>query len=52
MMALATSLPHLIDRLTKPRGRLTAEARGALEIFGARGDRLRQLADHLLQRDF
>jgi UDP-N-acetylmuramate dehydrogenase len=26
MMALATSHPHLIDRLTKPRGRLTAEA--------------------------
>src|SRR5260221_10079320 len=26
MMALATSHPHLIDRLAKPRGRLTAEA--------------------------
>ncbi len=32
--------------------RLTAEARRALETFGARGDRLRQLADHLLERDF
>ncbi|UYN96775.1 MAG: UDP-N-acetylmuramate dehydrogenase [Enhydrobacter sp.] len=26
MMALATSRPHLIDRLPKPRGRLTADA--------------------------
>src|SRR5437667_11387306 len=26
MMALATARPHLIDRLTKPRGRLTADA--------------------------
>src|SRR6266404_4670676 len=26
MMALATAHPHLIDRLTKPRGRLTADA--------------------------
>jgi UDP-N-acetylmuramate dehydrogenase len=26
MMALATSKPHLIDRLPKPRGRLTADA--------------------------
>jgi UDP-N-acetylmuramate dehydrogenase len=26
MMALATSTPHLIDRLTKPRGRLVADA--------------------------
>ncbi|MCB1227075.1 MAG: polyprenyl synthetase family protein [Verrucomicrobiales bacterium] len=31
---------------------LTAEARGALEVFGVRGERLRQLADHLLARDF
>ena len=26
MMALATSKPHLIDRLPKPRGRLVADA--------------------------
>src|SRR3954469_23517286 len=26
MMALATTHPHLIDRLPKPRGRLTADA--------------------------
>ena len=26
MMALATSMPHLIDRLPRPRGRLTADA--------------------------
>jgi UDP-N-acetylmuramate dehydrogenase len=26
MMALATARPHLIDRLTRPRGRLTADA--------------------------
>ncbi|MDB5487700.1 MAG: murB, partial [Reyranella sp.] len=26
MMALATSTPHLIDRLPRPRGRLTADA--------------------------
>ena len=26
MMALATSHPHLIDRLPRPRGRLTADA--------------------------
>ena len=32
--------------------RLTAEAHRALEVFGVRGDRLRQLADHLLQRDY
>src|SRR5258706_13030256 len=32
--------------------RLTAEAHTALEMFGPRGDRLRQLADHLLERDF
>ncbi len=32
--------------------RLTAEAHAALGTFGPRGDRLRQLADHLLERDF
>ena len=32
--------------------RLTAEAHGALEVFGHRGDRLRELANHLLERDF
>jgi geranylgeranyl diphosphate synthase, type II len=32
--------------------RLTAEAHAALEIFGPRADRLRELADHLLERDF
>ncbi len=32
--------------------RLTAEARAALEVFGERAARLRQLADHLLERDF
>lgn len=32
--------------------RLTAEAHAALEVFGARGDRLRELANHLLERDF
>ncbi len=26
MMVLATSTPHLIDRLPRPRGRLTADA--------------------------
>ena len=26
MMALATSKPHLIDRLPRPRGRLVADA--------------------------
>jgi geranylgeranyl diphosphate synthase, type II len=32
--------------------RLTAEAHEALKTFGSRGDRLAQLADHLLERDF
>ena len=32
--------------------RLTAEAHAALEVFGSRGDRLRELANHLLERDF
>ena len=32
--------------------RLTAEAHAALKIFGERGARLRELADHLLERDF
>lgn len=32
--------------------RLTAEAHAALNGFGGRGARLRQLADHLLERDF
>ena len=32
--------------------RLTSEAHAALKGFGVRGERLRQLADHLLERDF
>ena len=32
--------------------RLTAEAHGTLQIFGDAGQRLRQLADYLLQRDY
>jgi len=32
--------------------RLTSEAHAALAPFGPRGERLRQLADHLLERDF
>ncbi len=32
--------------------RLTAEAHAALKVFGARGERLRELANHLLERDF
>ena len=32
--------------------RLTAEAHDALVIFGESGQRLRQLADYLLQRDY
>jgi geranylgeranyl diphosphate synthase type II len=32
--------------------RLTAEAHGALRVFGASGDALRALADHLLQREY
>lgn len=32
--------------------RLTHEAHRALEVFGARGQRLRQLADYLLVRDY
>jgi UDP-N-acetylmuramate dehydrogenase len=38
MMALATQHPHLIDRLPKPRGRLTADAPlGPQTWFGAGG---------------
>jgi len=38
MMALATSHPHLIDRLTRPRGRLTADAPlGPQTWFGTGG---------------
>jgi len=38
MMALATSRPHLIDRLPKPRGRLTADAPlGPQTWFGTGG---------------
>ena len=38
MMALATSHPHLIDRLPKPRGRLTADAPlGPQTWFGTGG---------------
>jgi geranylgeranyl diphosphate synthase type II len=32
--------------------RLTAEAHAALKVFGVRGERLRELANHLLERDF
>lgn len=32
--------------------RLTVAAHRALDVFGAQGSRLRQLADHLLSRDF
>ncbi|OAI43044.1 farnesyl-diphosphate synthase [Verrucomicrobia bacterium SCGC AG-212-E04] len=32
--------------------RLTAEAHAALGVFAARGDRLHELANHLLERDF
>ncbi len=32
--------------------RLTEEAHQALEVFGVRGGMLRQLADHLLARDY
>src|ERR1700738_225848 len=38
MMALATSHPHLIDRLPRPRGRLTADAPlGPQTWFGTGG---------------
>lgn len=49
-----STFPSLIglDASRDEAKRLTAEAHGALQIFGAAGQRLRQLADYLLQRDY
>ena len=53
--AKKATYPHAILGLAGAKAearRLTAEAHEALKTFGQRGDRLRQLADHLLERDF
>lgn len=49
-----STFPSLIglDASREEAKRLTTEAHDALQIFGEAGQRLRQLADHLLQRDY
>lgn len=41
-----------LDASREEAHRLTAQAHEALNVFGVHGDRLRQLADHLLNRDY
>ncbi len=41
-----------LERSKKEARKLTGKAMAALDIFGARGQRLREIADYLLVRDF
>jgi geranylgeranyl diphosphate synthase, type II len=52
--AAKSTYPALVglDESRRIAGDLTAQAHAALEIFGERGLRLRQIADYLLQRDY
>ena len=41
-----------LERSKKEAEKLTRKAMEALKIFGARGQRLREIADYLLARDY